>query len=141
MAAAPKKKKKNKKSRETYEICGRHEDGWMSPDSTIDVFEIKPGKLTLELEIPPWLPFKFPLSIKAVQDDEEIAVLHASKPGYRKLRINVREPGVIELSANQWFVPQKLGVSPDTRQICYRVRNDSWGKKSTLVRRFVSHFR
>jgi len=114
-----------------YEIRGRYEDCWMLPQAIIHVFDTKPGKITLELEIPAWLPFKFPLSIKAVKDNEEIAVLHASKPGYRKLRIPVREPGFIELSANQSFVPNEaLGLSRDTRQICYRVRNDTWGSKN-----------
>jgi hypothetical protein len=112
-----------------YEIHGLYGDGWMAPWGDINVLDPEPGKLKLRLEIPGFLPFKFPLSIKSVQDDREIKVLQASKPGRRTLRIPVREPGIIKLSADQWFVPKKLGLSHDTRQICYRVCDVTWERK------------
>jgi glycosyltransferase involved in cell wall biosynthesis len=110
---------------EPYEFYGRAGDGWMAPYGIIRVLDPKPKSLKLDLEIPGWLPFKFPVSIKAVQNDRQIALLRASAPGYPTLTVPLTQSGIIELSADQWFVPAELGLSPDDRWLCYRVASVS----------------
>ena len=110
---------------EPYEFYGRAGDGWMAPYGIIRVLDPKPRSLKLDLEIPGWLPFKFPVSIKAVQNDRQIALLQASGPGYPTLTVPLAQSGIIELSADQWFVPAELGLSPDGRRLCYRVASAS----------------
>jgi glycosyltransferase involved in cell wall biosynthesis len=114
-------RKLNSLTREPYELYGRSLDGWMAPSGIIRVLDPKSKILTLNLEIPGWLPFTFPVSIKAILDDRPIAILKVSAPGNHDLNVPLTRPGIIELSADQWFVPKELGVSPDTRLLCYRV--------------------
>jgi hypothetical protein len=104
-----------------YEVHGRAKDGWMAPDGIIRVLDPKPTSLHFDLEIPGWLPFRFPVSITATQNGRQIARLQASAPGHRTLAVPLSEAGIIELAADQWFVPAELGFSPDERWLCYRV--------------------
>src|SRR5262249_46368749 len=96
-------------------------DGWMAPYGIIRVLDAKSKILTLSLEIPSWLPFTFPVSIKAVLNDRPIAILEISAAGNHDLNVPLTRPGIIELCADQWFVPEELGISPDTRLLSYRV--------------------
>jgi hypothetical protein len=114
-------KKLKSLTQEPYEFYGRDGDGWMAPYGIIRVVDPKPRVLRLDLEIPGWLPFEFPVSIKAVQNDRQIAVLQASAPGYPTLTVPLTQSGIIELSADQWFIPEELGLSHDNRRLCYRV--------------------
>ena len=102
-----------------FELYGHWQDGWAAPSTIIHAFE--PTTARLNLEIPPWLPFHFPVVIKANQDGRELAATKASMPGCQHLDVSVDRAGIIKLSADQWFVPSSLGISPDERQLSYRV--------------------
>jgi hypothetical protein len=102
-----------------FELYGHWQDGWAAPSTIIHAFE--PTTARLNLEIPPWLPFHFPVVIKANQDGRELAATEASMPGCQHLDLSVDRAGIIKLSADQWFVPSSLGISPDERQLSYRV--------------------
>lgn len=108
-------------SRERYEFHGLAGDGWMSPYGIIRVVDPATKILKLTLEIPAWMPFKFPVFIKAIQNERQIAILEVTAPGIHTLSVPLTASGIIELCADQWFIPAELGVSVDKRQLCYRV--------------------
>jgi hypothetical protein len=107
--------------KKTHEFYGIAEDGWMTPDGLIRLSGSEPKTVTLFLEIPGWLPFEFPLKIRAVQKNLEIATLEAVAPGHYRLDVPLTQEGLVVLSADQWFVPKELGISDDPRKLCYRV--------------------
>jgi hypothetical protein len=104
-----------------YELYGRAEDGWTSPSTMIHVFDPEPRLAKLNLEIPGWLPFEFPAVVKAVQNQREVAAVRASRPGTYSLKVPIVKRGIIEIMADQWFVPEELGISKDARRISYRL--------------------
>ena len=89
------------------ELYGHWQDGWAVPSTIIHAFE--PTTARLNLEIPPWLPFHFPVLIKANQDGRELAATEASMPGCQHLDLSVDRAGIIKLSTDQWFVPLHSG--------------------------------
>jgi hypothetical protein len=93
----------------------------MAPDGLIRVLASQEDSLKLTIELPGWLPFEFPVSITAVQGGESISVLQAAAPGDYIFKVPLVQPGLIKLLADQWFVPARLGMSQDTRQLCYRL--------------------
>ena len=108
-----------------YDLYGRWEDGWMAPYGAIEVLRVTNTILTLTVEIPGWLPFIFPVCIKAVQNDRQIAILRAEAPGTYTLNVPLTRLGVVEFLADQWFIPARLGMSSDKREICYRILRQS----------------
>jgi hypothetical protein len=102
-----------------FELHGPWDDQWAAPSTMIHAFELSAA--TLNLEVPGFLPFTFPVVIKATQDGREIARAEASVPGDYTLDVPITKPGIIELSADQWFVPVELGIATDERRLSYRI--------------------
>jgi glycosyltransferase involved in cell wall biosynthesis len=104
-----------------YEVYGRRSDGWMAPHGLVRIVYPMPTDLRLDIEIPGWLPFKYPVTVSATIDEHEIATLAASAPGYYTLAIPPSQQGIIKLSADQWFVPAEFGAAADERRLSYRL--------------------
>jgi hypothetical protein len=105
---------------EPYVVHGAAADGWMRPKSWIQVFDTTPKMLHLDVEIPGWLQLKFPVSLRASLDKNEIAHLEAHAPGYYVFDVPLTKPGIIELSSSQWLAPPET-CKNEQRSLSYRL--------------------
>jgi hypothetical protein len=75
----------------------------------------------LSIEVPSWLPFKFPFAIQVNSTTRTVARLDIPCAGAYDFRIPIEQGGELFLRAPQWFVPAELGILSETRAICYKV--------------------
>ena len=105
-----------------YAIEGRHPDGWMQEDAFVRVNHPVEGKqLTLNVEVPDWLPVHYPMTLQAKASGEPVETVEVPRPGRYKIRIPLDQPATVQLHADQWAVPAELGIGSDMRQLSYRL--------------------
>jgi len=108
---------------ERTQFFGIHQDGWLSPNAMVLVGKALQGsELIITLCSPEFLPFIFPTRIEAVFRGLVIANAKIDGDGYHQLQIPITETGIIELRADQWFVPAQLRTEcSDERSLSFRV--------------------
>jgi hypothetical protein len=111
------------KQEENYALQGLLADGWMMRDASLQIKRSEPDKqLLMQIEVPAELPFRFPLNIKAKLEEHELQSLDVAKPGQYDMVIPLDRTGRVELQADQWLVPARLGIgSSDERELSYRL--------------------
>jgi hypothetical protein len=99
-------------------------DGWVEQSLWIKTYEI--GSILFHIELPGWLPLEFPWTLVAKQGNIEVASLVVHSPGTYAFKLPVSGDAKIKLAANQWFVPRDLEVSPDDRNLSFRIIDHMW---------------
>jgi hypothetical protein len=112
-----------------YEVLGRGTDGWMSPVAAVNIKQAAPGAwLSMTLEIPAGLPFRYPLKLKAVRDSNLIEEIEFNAAGGYEVLLPLGREGLIRLQADQWLRPTTS--SGDDRKLSYRLLNVNVRKTS-----------
>ena len=119
-----------------YVVMGREVDGWMLPQGRVRLIARPGAVFTLTLEVPGWLPFRYPWLLEARAQNQVVAEVEAKVGGIYRLAIPSDSGGVVELKSDQWFQPSAVGVSPDTRLLSYRVIKVQYEDAETIRRRF-----
>lgn len=105
-----------------YLVRGCQSDGWMEPESSVEVRQsMNHHCLLLLVEIEGWRQFSFPLYLTAVQSGSEISKLVCADKGVYQWKLPLSNVGKISLRSSQWLVPAQIKGSPDQRSLCYRL--------------------
>jgi hypothetical protein len=103
----------------SYTIVGRDADGWMSLGGGVEIIGSSTHeKLVLSLEIPGWLPFKYPLIMRAKNGTIIIREFEFNDLGSYDIDIPLNKPGFVGLNSDQWFLGSQYGLD---YMISYRV--------------------
>src|SRR5262245_47506145 len=85
-----------------YELQGRLADGWMMRTASLQINRPEPEKtLRMQIEVPSWLPLKFPLNIEARLGGHEIERASCRERGKYELAMPLAQPGQDELIADE----------------------------------------
>ena len=121
-------------------------DGWMMPDAKVRVRRATRKQLVVTVEVPGWFPFRYPLQLEAVINGHPDQTLSLCDPGIYQLILPLEKRALIELRANQWFIPANVRIgSEDTRQLSYRIvdatvrKTDNWGRLRSLKSGLTRH--
>lgn len=113
-----------------------YDDGWAAPRTAVDVHAGDDGSVRLECERPDWRSER-PLRITvSTAEGAVLAKQTVEKPGRFKLtfRLPGRAAERVLLEADQWFVPQRQGISEDPRLLSFRILDmiaDGHGRVAT----------
>ena|SRR4029079_19770111 len=81
------------------------------------------GKLlVLNVEVPGWMPFAYPVKLETMRDGEVEKTYQFTYPGMQKVQIPLA--GTIVLKINNWFIPARIIGSSDERQLSYRLEGE-----------------
>jgi hypothetical protein len=114
---------------------GRASDGWMAPHAKLWINYGVSEQLVLNVEVPGWLPFRYPVKLEATRGGTMVQSLQVWEPGKHELILPLHKEGLIELRSDQWFVPAELEIgSADTRRISYRILDTTVCEKAVTER-------
>jgi hypothetical protein len=109
-----------------YEITDVTSDGWLTPDSKVIVRAPDPKKLlVLDLEVPGWMPFRYPVKLEIVREGSTEKTYEFTHSGTNKVQIPLNKSGAIALKINNWFTPADIIGSSDQRRLSYRLEGES----------------
>jgi hypothetical protein len=108
-----------------FEIWGLASDGWLTRDAEIRVYVAQSGTLQLKLEVPDWLPAKYPFEIRARRGNEIVHAFLVQAPGHVEINCPMNATGTIRLEGGQWFKPSDLFGNADDRLICFKLDEQS----------------
>lgn len=116
-------------------ICGVARDGWLTPEARVLIQDPESGKrLTLILEVPPWLPFDYPATLQIIVDGHVKETFEFAQSGTHTINLPLTEAGTIALRIGKWFVPANLGIgSPDRRPLAYRLKEAALEEIPSIV--------
>ena len=107
-----------------YEITNVMSDGYLTPETSV-IIKV-PGRaklLALDLEVPKWMPFDYPVKLQTMRDGQLEENFEFAHPGPHKIYIPLDKTGIVAFKIENWFVPAELGVgSPDERRLAYRLQ-------------------
>jgi hypothetical protein len=83
----------------------------------IDRSEVR-KQLTLTVEVPDWLPFHYPMRLRAQTNDSLIDTVKVTHPGRFKIRIPLNHARAVQLRSEQWAVAAN---GSDSRRLSYRL--------------------
>ena len=118
------------------QLVGQAPDGWMAPYAKLSINRAISEQLVLAVEVPGWLPFRYPVKLEAIMSGTTVQSLEVREPGKHELVLPLHRKGLIELRCDQWFVPAKLEIgSTDTRRLSYRVLDTTMCEEKLVTER------
>lgn len=106
-----------------YVIFGRQLPGWLQQDAHVRILNPDPNEqLALKIEIPSWVPYRYPLKLIARMENEVIEQINITGPGYQTLILPMDRRGDIEIEASDCTAPHRVGIV-STNNLCYLLKS------------------